>query len=287
MFVRIIAFIATLAAFVLPLLLLLSGRTPSYLPPLHIIELNTSHLMPASTIDDAIADTGIPFLDDLADSVSSSASDTVNAVADRLGVHDFYTAHLLTYCWGEEQDVTGCDGQHVPFEFDPIPILETDLVDDVTLENLGFPVDDVKDKMRILKTVYKVMGIFVLVATILAGVSVLVGIWGLFGGRLSAALLGTLMGIAALLLIVAAVMATIIAIKVRDVLNRELDDVGITADESRDFLGVMWGAVAAALLATTVWGLGCCMGGRKHSKRDSIGDEGLVGGRRRRRGWRM
>jgi hypothetical protein len=291
MIVRIISLVATLAAFVLTLLLLLSGRTPSYLPSLHILELNTTRLVPADTIDDVLSDTGISAIDELADRFSETASDVINTAAEELGLHDYYTAHVLTYCWRQEgESLSGCDGQHVPFDFDPIPVLEEDLIPGVGLEDIGFPVEDVRTGIEVLKVVYRVMGIFILVSCIVAGVCVLLGIWGLFSGRLTAVVLGILMGSSALLLIIAAIMATVIAIKVRDILNRELEDVGISAEESRNFLGVLWGGVAAALLAFVGWSVGCCVGGRsrRHGKeRVEYGDESLVDGQRRRRRWRF
>ena len=73
-------------------------------------------------------------------------------------------------------------------------------------------------------------------------------------------------------------------------LNKEFAEIGIVADKSGQFLGVLWGGVGAAVLAWVGWSLGCCVGGRKsrgEGRKEEVYavDEGVEGPRRRR--WRF
>ena len=240
-----VTLIFTIGAFVLPLLLMLSASRS--ISSLYLLKINTTNL----TLTDAV-------LDSLPNGIGAQVSDTLDrlgldnetdafiaSVAHELGLKSEYTAHLYGICTKDTPaDGWRCEAEAPPYEFDPIPVLETDLVPGFRLEDIDFPVQQVRDGVDILRTVYKVMGILVLVSVILSGLSVVLGLAAVFLGRKTSALLAVIMWLSAACLIVAAVMATVMATKGKDVVNKEAGErIGVYADNSRDFLGVLWGGV--------------------------------------------
>ncbi|KAG9639457.1 hypothetical protein KCU95_g12382, partial [Aureobasidium melanogenum] len=81
--------------------------------------------------------------DNLTSSIRSSLDSDIKALAQELGVHDFYSAHLLNYCEGYytpssipnttatkpsiRQNVTYCSNRTSFFHLDPTTALQTKL----------------------------------------------------------------------------------------------------------------------------------------------------------------
>lgn len=207
-------------------------------------------------------------------------------------MHDFYTAHVSTWCEGTllsdntttsnsvasnstsasaEQRVTVCTSPKYPFSFDPVGILESELLQGLTLEQVGFPTQDVDKVVSALETAYKAMSICYLVGAILAGLSILTGLLAFRPSRLLEALNHLVALTAFILLGVGSAIATTIAIKVKDVFNDRAAVVNVTARNSVRFLGMTWAAVACMLLVSLLWCCVCCCGGhrRKENRRES------------------
>lgn len=75
--------------------------------------------------------------------------------------------------------------------------------------------------------------------------------------------------------------------KLTEIANRELRDVGVTAEYSVEYLGITWGAVGAMLVVGLYW-CGACIMGRSEGRRRSkeYADEGAMGaGEGKRRGY--
>jgi hypothetical protein len=209
----------------------------------------------------------------------------LNTAARNLGLHDYYSAYPSTYCRGSSvQDntthlttelVTSCTSPQYPFEFDPVAIIETDLLKGLTLEQLNFPTQEVNRVVDALKTAYKVMNILYLVGVILAGVSILTGMAGFMASRLLEVLNQLVALLALLALGVASAIATVFATRVRDVFNEKAAQINVSADRSAKFLGMTWAAVGCLLLVVMSWCAVCCCGRHRGGRKRSVQEEPL------------
>ena len=210
----------------------------------------------------------------------------LNTAAHELGLHDFYTAHVSTWCEGmllsdnpsastnssdAEQRVSACTSPDYPFAFNPVAILERELLQGLTLEQVGFPTRDIYPVINALETAYKAMSICYLLGTILAGLSIMTGLVAFRPSRLLECLNHLISLLAFVLLGVGSVIATVIAMRVKDVFNQKAAVVNIFAKNSTRFLGMTWAAVACMLLVAMLWFCICCCGrhSRKQARRDS------------------
>lgn len=227
---------------------------------------------------------------DFEEKIEEIGEDLIDTAASRIGIRDVYVAHIMTYCegliTGDENDnhttITNCTDPEIPFSFDPIEILQSQLRTDLTLERLGVPTDTVEDVIRTLQTAYKAMSVLYVIGIALAGLAILLGLVGLTGSRLVECCNSLIAWVSFLCLGVASAIATAIAIKGRDVFNENARDAGVYATESKPFLGMTWGSVVAMFLAALCWSFFCCFA--RHSKKSrSSRDEPLVEKQRTRR----
>jgi len=293
-FTAIFPILLSIAAFALSILVLLAGKDTSFLNDVFVLKIDTSQIAtdidPSAVLRSAGIDpnnTGISQLDDIIASLSADdLGRQLNTAAHELGLHDFYSAHVSTWCEGTllsdnattatnssdvEQRVTVCTRPAYPFSFNPIAILESELLQGLTLEQVGFPTADVDRVVSALEAAYKAMSICYLVGTILAGVSIVTGLVAFRPSRLLEAVNHLVALLAFVLLGVGSAIATTIAIRVKDVFNQRAAAVNVSATHSVRFLGMTWAAVVCMLLVSLLWCCVCCCGGhsRKESWRDS------------------
>jgi hypothetical protein len=185
----------SITALVLSLLCLFAGRKPGVLESYSIITLNTSHIGEFSL--NKSSETSKLF-----DNLPSGIKNKLTGIADNvtgdfaqaLGVHDFYSAHILTYCEGiytpndtdpkvDKKNVTKCSNTTAMFTFDPTTILQNELPSDVTLSDLKWP-QDIENGFQALRILSKALFVFYVIgiaATALALLVALVTVF--FGGR--------------------------------------------------------------------------------------------------------
>ncbi|KAI5810529.1 actin cortical patch SUR7/pH-response regulator pali [Pyronema omphalodes] len=288
----------SIAAFILSLLTLLSGKDPKFLTDVFILRVNTTQIGTNVDIPSLLSTAGINPGNSAVDAVlsrlpSGEIGNILNTAARNLGLHDYYSAYPSTYCRGSSiQDnnshstrelITNCTTPQFPFEFDPVAILESDLLKGVTLEQLNFPTQDVNRVVNALKTAYKVMNILYLVGVILAGVSILTGLAGFMASRLLEFLNQLVAFLALLALGVASAIATVFATRVRDIFNQKAAQINVSADRSGKFLGMTWAAVACLLLVVMSWCVVCCCGRHRGRGKEGVYEEREM--RESRRGW--
>lgn len=125
-------------------------------------------------------------LNRLTESIAETAEDVGNEVVDKLtdklGVKDFYSAHVLTYCEGAYQpdptdpnaskNVTHCSERKALYMFDPKDIMAKELVGGVSLEDLKWP-DALDDGIRSLRAALKAMFIAYVVGIAVTGLTII------------------------------------------------------------------------------------------------------------------
>jgi hypothetical protein len=199
--------------------------------------------------------------------------DGINSLAQILGVHDFYSAHIMTFCEGYylpgpvpndtvkagtiHKNVTACSNKTAMFTFDPRKTLVTELNEStnglVDLSDLHWPekVDDglaaLKAAQRAVFVLYCVSIALIFVAMIMAAGSIL------SSRRLIAAINCATDSLAFIAIVIASALVTYIAEKATSVINKYGADIGVSADRGNKFLALTWAASAAMFIAVIVW----------------------------------
>ncbi|KAG9936736.1 hypothetical protein KCV05_g1338, partial [Aureobasidium melanogenum] len=135
-----------LAAFVLTMLCIFAGSKSDFMQDYSIVTLNTSRIgtnIFNATTGSSDSDSNIfeSIWDNLPSSIDSSLNSDIKSLAQELGVHDFYSAHLLNYCEGYytpssipnttatkpsiRQNVTYCSTRTSFFHLDPTTAFQT------------------------------------------------------------------------------------------------------------------------------------------------------------------
>lgn len=104
-----------------------------------------------------------------------------NTTAADLGLKDFYTIHVLTYCEGNFQDdnhhhhamqVTNCSHRRAPFAFNPASV---ELKAGFNISDINWP-DDITDDFDVMAMTTKAMSVLYIIGMAATGVSFLMEI---------------------------------------------------------------------------------------------------------------
>ena len=139
--------------------------------------------------------------DRLGNRIQQGLNDIVDTVAEKLNIHDFYSAHLMDYCEGYYapssignsttdpwKNITRCSNTTSQGGFNPTAILQSELRSGVNLEDLKWP-EEVETAIKAVEVAMKVMFILYCIGAGFAGLGLLGAIGGLFAnGRIAAIL---------------------------------------------------------------------------------------------------
>ncbi|TIA28343.1 integral membrane protein-like protein, partial [Aureobasidium pullulans] len=225
-----------LAAFVLTMLCIFAGSKKDFMQEYAIVALNTSRIGTNvfNTTSSTDSDSNIfeSIWDNVTNSIESSLNDKINSFAQDLGLHDFYSAHLLDYCSGYytptdlpnatvsksdiDQNITYCSNRTSFFRFNPTTALEQELNKtglNITLEDLHWP-EAVNDSVHALRVAQKAAFLLYCIAAgllLLATFASLVSFF--FNGRLSAFVDISLWFLAFLAIALASAITTAVAVR--------------------------------------------------------------------------
>jgi hypothetical protein len=214
--------------------------------------------------------------------VEDEIKDGINSLAQILGVHDFYSAHIMTFCEGYyipgpvpndtvkagsiHKNVTECSNKTAMFNFDPRKTLVTELNEStnglVDLSQLNWP-DDIDHGLAALKTAQRAVFVFYCISIALIFVAMVMAAGSIFSSRrLIAAINCATDSLAFIAIVIASAIVTYIANKATSVINKYGDDIGVSADRGNKFLGLTWGATGAMFIAAIVWAFAFFSGSR-------------------------
>ncbi|KAL2012644.1 hypothetical protein VTN00DRAFT_169 [Thermoascus crustaceus] len=236
--------VCAFVAFILSILCLFAGSQKNLIEGADILTLNTSMLGRMQEFDTSVEV-----------AISNIASD---------GIRDFYSVHVMAYCEGyfepsaaislqnpiPKRNVTGCSNRTALFNFHPSEALSRDLKPGANLSDLNWP-NAIDDDFKVLDVTNKTMAVLYIIGTAATGVAVLAGGWLIFsGGRLEAIaeVVFTIIGFIALG--ISSAIATVVAFKFVDLVNRHGKDIGVSATRGSQFLGMTWAAVALLSIGT-------------------------------------
>ncbi|GAB7357026.1 hypothetical protein MBLNU459_g7852t1 [Dothideomycetes sp. NU459] len=275
-----------LAAFVLSMLCIFAGSKKGFMEDYAIVTLNTSRLG-ENVLNSSTSSSGnilTNWLHNITNSIDQDIDDDISDLAKEIGIHDFYSAHLLTFCEGYytpasvanstlpkkdiHKNTTSCSNKTAFFTFDPTYTLQRELNNsghgNVNLTDLHFP-SAVEDGLRALRVAQKAAFILYCIAAGLLAVSALTALVAFFfSGRLSAFVNILIAGLAFLAILVASAITTAVAVKAARVVNDHGKTVGISATKGAKFLVITWVAAGLAFLNILVWMFECVVGHRRH-----------------------
>jgi hypothetical protein len=288
----ILPIICACAAVALSFLCLFAGHKPGWMEDYHIMTLNTSRVG-QNFINDTDATSHLPsFLANMIHNITSSINNDVDAaiesIAKQLGLEDFYSYHMLDYCYGQyepqpvpsgnvtskdiHKNVTGCSNQTAMFHFDPDASLQLSLDDNhvsITLDDLHWP-KEIQDNMNNLRVAAKATFVLYCIGIGLALVALFTSLIGCFSSGRVTAFINILVSILAFLAIgIASGIVTAVMVKGTDTINKYGKDIGVDAKRGNKYLALTWAATGAMFLATMIWTLECLAGSRRRTHRRS------------------
>ncbi|KAI9878197.1 MAG: hypothetical protein M1830_001589 [Pleopsidium flavum] len=285
-FIAIFPFLCAVVALTLSLLCVFAGSKPGYIEDADILTLNIS-MLGHTAINASSSSSSL--LNSIESSIKGDLNNAITNFARSLGIHDFYSAHLLDYCEGyyapvalanstshPNRNVTKCSNHTALFHFDPTSIIQKELKPGVSLQNLHWP-SAIQDGLRTLEAASKVMVILYYVGIAVTGLAIIGSIIAIVtGGTLSAIVNLMLAIIAFLVLGIASGIVTVMVVKATNMINQHGNDIGIAAYKGRKFLAMTWVATAVMLVAAIAWIADCCVGRRNRTTYIKEGREGRL-----------
>ncbi|KAF2750677.1 integral membrane protein-like protein [Sporormia fimetaria CBS 119925] len=271
-----------LGALVLSFLCLFAGSKQSFLPSYDLLTLNTSRIGSNLVSENSPIEPLQDIFSALPDAINEEISQRADALASRLGVDDFYSVHILNYCFGTytpsvlpnatlplsdiKRNITGCSNRTAMFEFSPGEIIEQRLNEsgvDVTLDDLQWP-EDIQTGIDALHAVQAAVFILYCISIALVFVALVAAVFGVVGnGRLSACVNVLITAVALLAFGVASALVTAVVVKGTDVINQHGEQIGLQASRGNKFLALTWAGAGLVFLALVAWVVEVCVGGRR------------------------
>ncbi|KAK3072478.1 hypothetical protein LTR53_006730 [Teratosphaeriaceae sp. CCFEE 6253] len=283
-FLAILPVLLCAAGLALSLLCLFAGSSKGFMEEYAIVTLNTSRIG-ASVLNASHSSSNpiLSYIDNVTNSIENEINQDLASFARDLGLHDFYSAHLLDFCEGYytpgpvpnatlsrakiHQNVTSCLNRTAMYSFNPRHILQKELNDsghgNINLTSLDWP-SDVDKGLHALVIAQRATFVLYCVAIALIGIAMLLALASIFmQGRLSALVNVLVDWLAFLAIALASAIATAVAVKAADVINKYGDKIGVHADKGSKFLVLTWVATAVMLAASIVWCFDCIVGRRQ------------------------
>ncbi|KAF2035953.1 hypothetical protein EK21DRAFT_53448 [Setomelanomma holmii] len=274
------------AALILSFLCLFAGHKKSFMENYHLMTLNTS-LLGETLLDEnrTSSNSILNLLNEIPNGISESINDEIGEITARLGIQDWYSAHMLNYCQGQytpaevanatisqssiHKSVTNCSATQAMYKFNPTQIIQDALNKstgvDVTLSDLQWP-DKIETGIKALNALMAAMFVLYIIAICLIFVALLAAIAAiLLSGRLSACINFLIASLAFLAIGLASALVTAVVVKAASLINQYKNDVGLEAKYGGKFLALTWATTGLMLVVLVAWVVEVCVG-RRHKK---------------------
>lgn len=272
------------AALILSFLCLFAGHKKDFMEDYHLLTLNTSRIG-EGVVNTTLGSSDGPVSDLwnlVPGSIQDGVSEAAGRVTEKLGIEDFYSAHLLDYCYGQytpaeapnatlelgdiDKNVTGCSNRTAMFWFDPEEILERALNKSgvgVTLDDLEWP-QDIQRGLDALRIVSVTSFVLYCISIALIFLTLVAALPAVFATSRLTACLNLMVTILAFLAIgLASALVTAVIVKGSEVINQYGNDIGVEAHRGNKFLALTWAATALMFITLIAWSMELCFGHRK------------------------
>jgi hypothetical protein len=219
---------------------------------------------------------------DIQNHFSEEINEAAGDIAQALGVDDFYSVHILDYCYGDytpgpvpnatlsskdiHKNLTACSNTTAPFHFDPTAIIQQKLNEsgvDITLDDLNWP-EDIQKGIDALNALETTMFVLYCIAIGFIGISFLAALPAVFAaGRLAACVNVMFASLGFLAIGLASALVTAVIVKASNIINKYGREIGLEAQRGGKFLTITWVATGLMLLALVFWMFEVCFGHRR------------------------
>lgn len=237
-----IPILCAIVSLILSIVTLIGGLPKAGIEDIYFLRINTTDFYPNS---------------------SSPFAALINTVAADLGLENYYQTSLWNYCSGDLKNSsttefaspTYCSPANASYWFDPIAIIQNSVPAVVTFTVPESTVDDLK----VLKTAQTWLKALLIVGTCFSFLTIFACIFA-YRSRVASFLATLVAFIGALFTVVAAVLAQILGIIVRNVING-LTDINLKATLGKKFYVLIWIAAGFALVywLTITFTICCCV----------------------------
>lgn len=292
-FLAVVPVLCCTVALILSFLCLFAGHKKGFMEDYSLITLNTSAIGQnivqdaANSNSNSITSSIINLIpDSITDSITNEINERIDEFRDRIGVEDWYSAHLLNYCEGQytptevanatikqsdiKKNVTECSKEKAMYKFDPTQILQSALNKSgvgITLKDLKWP-DDIQTGIDTLNAVMAAMFVLYVISICLIFVTLVTSVVGILtSGRLSACLNVGLTILAFLAIGLASALVTAVMVKGTDIINDKGKPIGLRSSYSGKFMAMTWAATGVMLVALLAWFVAVCFGSRDRRAR--------------------
>lgn len=299
-----------IVAFVLGMLCLFAGHKPGFMEDYHIVTLNTStlghNIIPTTTTTSGATPTSVgSFFSSLAHNITSTvegdlesiANEVVGDVADKLaaelGIHQFYSLHLMDLCEGSykpnatakhaSKNVTKCSNQTAMYHFDITNQISNELENGklhINISDINWP-SQIQDGINALNAAMDATFVLYAIGIAAAGLAIIMTFVAIFlhGSRLVSFCNWGLATLSFLALMISSIIITIVQNKFTQNINKYGNEIGIYAYRGGKYLTITWIATAVMFLAAAAWVVEFCIG--RQNRRREYTEKGTGGG-----GWR-
>lgn len=221
-----------------------------------------------SGLREDISDARHRVVDELRDKVDDVTAALADRVTEKLGIEEWYGLHLMTLCEGSynpngtapgaDKNVTECTKAKSMFDFNITARLEEQLSFgpfDITLEDIGYPADDIDDGIRLLNIALHAMFVLYCIGIAFSGISILLTLAFLFttGPRLLSVLSWIVALIAMLAYLIGSIVITVLQDRGTSRINKYGNPIGLYAQNGKRFLAITWAATAMVIVLLLVW----------------------------------
>lgn len=285
------------AALILSFLCLFAGHKPGFMDSYDLLTLNTSavgeNLLNASRSTSSSNPISNLF-NSLSNNITSEINEHIGAVASRLGIQDFYSAHLLTHCDGQytpaeapnatvraadiTRNITACSPRKAMYQFDPTRIVQDALNQTtgarITLADINWP-DDIANGVRALNALMAAMFILYVVTICFIFLFLVASLATTLAHSPTRALTCATLALATLAFLASALasaLVTAVVVKAVDLITRYGSEVGVVASRGGRFLALTWAAtgLVGVGFAACVGGV-CWVGPRRRRRAEGVG----------------
>ena len=289
-FLAVVPVLCCTVALVLSFLCLFAGHKKGFMEDYTLITLNTSavgqNLVQDAASSNSFSSTIINLHPhSITNSVTNDINEKIDEVRERIGVEDWYSAHMLNYCQGQytptevanatvkqddiKRNVTECSKEKAMYKFDPTKIIQQALNKSgvgITLQDLKWP-DDIQKGIDTLNAVMAAMFVLYVIAICLEFIALVTSVVGILtSGRLSACLNIGLIALAFLAIGLASALVTAVMVKGTDIINKHGRPIGLNSSYGSKFLAITWAATGVMLVALLAWFAACCLGRRSERR---------------------
>ncbi|KAL7950055.1 actin cortical patch SUR7/pH-response regulator pali [Trichoderma barbatum] len=283
-FAVLIPLIFSFVAFVLTNLTLFAGNQKGFMEEYAVLRINTTMLgqnvlqtddKPDSSNEDdgdeslwdKITDKADDLGDDAKDKINEIAGDIIDDVAERLGVSDWYSIHIMNACWGGfgsnatashfQLNVTNCTQSSPANRFNLTDIMDRQLSlgpFHISLEKIHWP-GSIQLKISALNSALMALFVFYVLGVGFSGLAMLACIPTFVLGEKKILLMANtaLASLAAATITLASIIATAASCIAVNAINVEGKPVSVVASRGTKFYTLTWVTAALMMLSTAFW----------------------------------